>query len=539
MRRFQVPDSPKASHSARASNGQFRLSKPKLLALIVLWIIIMWGMASTAFCVEPASIDFTPLNPPVNAPPYLDTPPPINLLNLPAPEVLLDTGVRNHSMVAQLIDGEVLLVTCGEGGQSTPIKLATGGVGPMPGPQHTWGAVICFDATGKLRWREDFHHETESTHISPFPSFIDVTEEGDWVITCIPDLHNTGKPGEMRAYNPDGTLRWATPAPGDKPWGNGVTNIGDLDGDGRREVIFSNSAVSVCLDAQTGALLWTFDDGVSTCHGRPVLADLDHDGKPEYFLGSEYGDDKDRKLSSLYLLEDKGGVAHRRRGLLGDFGSTPAVAYDVNGDVQDELLLAGQNLTWFEPRHETYLYVVDGTLQDVVPPIATGVPRVTVGDFDGDEHVEAVGIQDYRDGGPLRELAIVCADVTNGGIKWKREVPRIWLCGDPAAGDLDGDGRMEILVSTNYPSGYAHQPEQAPWGDLYAVKPDGNVVYRQTFPNAVYSPIIVDLDGDGRNEVVVACHDGKVYKIDTPGKATSRSWPVVQANQRRTGHTGR
>lgn len=505
--------------------------------LVLFWLAFICIMPARIAAAESAPIDPTPVNPPVDAPPFPDAPPAINRLGLSNPEVLVDTGVRNHGLVAQRIEGDVLLATCGEGGQSTPIKLATGGVGPMPGPHHTYGAIVCFDATGRIRWREDFRHETESIGISPFPSFIDVTGAGDWAITCVPALQKTGRPGEMRAYNLDGTVRWAVPVPGEKPWGNGCTNIGDLDGDGQREVIFSNSANSVCLDAKTGRILWTYADGVSTCHGRPVLTDLDGDGRPEYFLGSEYGDEKEGRLSSLYVLEDKGRVAARRRGLLGDFGSTPAVAWDVNGDGRRELLLAGQNLTWFKPRHESYLYVVDAALDDVVPPIPTGVPRVTVGDFDGDGHAEAIGIQDYRDGGPLREFAIVSADVSAGRIKWKREVPRLWLCGDPAAGDLDGDGQMEIAVSTNYPSGYAHQPDQAPWGDLYVVTPRGEIVYRHTFPDAVYAPIILDLDGDGKNEVVVACHDGKVYRLATDGKASTRSWPQVQANQQRTGHT--
>ena len=82
---------------------------------------------------------------------------------------------------------------------------------------------------------------------------------------------------------------------------------------------------------------------------------------------------------------------------------------------------------------------------------------------------------------------------------------------------------------------YPHQPEQAPWGD-HVVTARGEILYRHTFPDAVYSPVAVDLDGDGLNDLVLACHDGKVYRIPTRGKALSRSWPVVQANQRRAGH---
>lgn len=477
------------------------------------------------------------VNPPVDAPPYPGPPPAINSLDLPEPRTLFTTGVRNHALVAQAIDGDVLLITTGNGGPALPVKLASGGVASTETTPHTYGAIVCFDAAGTLRWREDFKHETASLSIAPFPSFLDLTGKGDWAVTCVPALQNAGKPGEMRAYHPDGRLRWATPVPGERPWGNGCTTIGDLDGDGRREIIFANTAESTCLDAQTGALEWSYRDGVSTCHGRPLLADLDGNGDLDYFLGSEYGDDKNARLSPLFILGPDGQPRQRRHNLLGDFGSTPAVAWDINGDGADEIILAGQNLTWFKPRHQSHLYVLNAALEDVVPPIPTGAPRVTVGDFDGNGHPEAIGIQDYRDGGPLTETAIVGTDLKAGTVAWKTPVPRIWLCGDPAAGDLDGDGAMEIVVTTNYPSGYAHQPEQAPWADLYIVEGDGTIRYRHTFPDAVMSPIILDLDGDGKNELLAACHDGNVYVIETEGKSTGQRWPHVQANMRRTGHT--
>lgn len=199
------------------------------------------------------------------------------------------------------------------------------------------------------------------------------------------------------------------------------------------------------------------------------------------------------------------------------------------------MILAAQNLTWFEPRHPTFVYCVNDRLEDLYPPIPSGTPRFVVGDFDADGHVEAVGIQDYRDGGPLREWAVVCLDLTVGTVKWKREVPRIWLTGDPIAADVDGDGIREIVVTTNYPSGYAHQPGTRPWCDLYVVRPTGEVILRRTFPDAVMSPIAIDVDGDGLIELVLPCYDGQVYVMPTRGPAASESWPLPQANACRTG----
>jgi outer membrane protein assembly factor BamB len=474
----------------------------------------------------------TVVNPPVDAPTD-KAPDPVDTLGLPH-RVLLDTGLRNHGLVAQFIQGEVLFAVVGEGGRAYPARLATKRGVNAP-PAHTFAGLVCFDATGRVRWREDFRHDSVCRSISPFPSFVDVSGQGDWCISCIPTLHKSGQPGEMRLYEPDGSLRWATPVPGTHPWGNGACLVEDLDGDGRREIVFGNCRETTCVDAETGGLRWSYGDGVSTCHGRMALGDLNGDGRAEICFGSEYADDEKARLSSLFILDGAGKVLHRRRNLLGDLGSTPVVLADVNGDGTAEMIVASQNLVWFKPRHPAVIYCVDGNLKDLYPPIETGAPRFVVGDFDHDDHVEAVGIQDYRDGGPLTERAVVCADLTAGTVKWKRPVPRIWLCGDPIAADVDGDGASEIIVTTNYPSGYAHQPELAPWGDLYILKATGEVLLRRTFPDAIMSPIVLDVDGDGLNELLLPCHDGKVYIVETPGRATSDSWPMPQAGMMRKG----
>ena len=369
MRRFQVPESPNAPRQSKPSSNRFILSKPKLLALVLLWIIILWSMASSAFATGPTSINFTPINPPVNAPPYPDDLPPINHLNFPAPEVLVETGVRNHSMVAQLINGEVLLVTSAARAASRPPSSSPPAASAPCRGRSTPGAPPSA-STPRARSagaRTSATKRNRSTS-PPFPPLSTSPATGDWAITCIPDLHNTGRPGEMRAYRPDGTLRWATPRARGTSRGATAARTSatwTATDDGRS---YSRIRPSRCASMRlTGAVLWTFEDSVSTCHGRPVTADLDHDGKMEYFLGSEYGDNMDTEALLPLYSGGRGQCDPTAAGpCWATFGSTPAVACDVNHDGRDELLVAGQNLTWFEPRHETYLYVVDGLLQDVV-----------------------------------------------------------------------------------------------------------------------------------------------------------------------------
>ena len=302
-----------------------------------------------------------------------------------------------------------------------------------------------------------------------------------------------------------------------------------------RGVVYRHCGTTVCVDAGTGVQRWIVTDDVCTCHGRLALGDVDGDGRPEICLGSEYGDDRAKRLSSVFVVNEEGTVSHRRKGLSGDFGSTPVVLADVNDDGIPEILVAGQNLTWFEPRHTAAIHCFDGQLRDVCAPVPTGTPRFTVGDFDGDGRVETVGTQDYRDGGPLQTKAIFCADPKEGRIKWVVDVPRIWLTGDPIAVDVDGDGRPEIVLTTNYPSGYAHQPGTAPSGDLYILRASGKILLRQTFPDAIMAPIAVGMGDSGHVSLVLPCYDGYVYVMRTRGLAGKGVWPCPQGNPQRTG----
>ncbi|WP_437964838.1 FG-GAP-like repeat-containing protein [Sorangium sp. So ce260] len=125
-----------------------------------------------------------------------------------------------------------------------------------------------------------------------------------------------------------------------------------------------------------------------------------------------------------------------------------------------------------------------------------------------------------------------------GEVAW--ELGREPILGAPAIADLDGDGAQEIAVST--------------WpGTIYVVGANG--LLREGWPvrlpeipscpldpgapasapcmsagariarGASASPVIADLDGDGRLDVIQAAFDGKVYAFDADGGAL-RGWPV-------------
>ena len=146
----------------------------------------------------------------------------------------------------------------------------------------------------------------------------------------------------------DGKLIWKTPVAGDKPWVNGSCVVGDFNNDGRVEIVYGACSAVMCLDGETGKVLWIYDDRVSICHGRLAAGDVNGDGQLKIIFGTEYSDDFEKCLSSMIILDGEGNVLSRRENILGDLGSTAIRLADVNNDGIPEIIAASQNLCWNE-----------------------------------------------------------------------------------------------------------------------------------------------------------------------------------------------
>ena len=469
------------------------------------------------------------VNPPKDAP--FNSVPPKELDKIGMQSyVLINTGLRNFAVVSVKVGNRRVFAVTGEAGPAASVKLAT--KDGVVGEHHVRSAIVCFDSDGNVLFREDFSHEKDNCSICVYPAFIDISGNGDWAVSYI-----AGGRGMHDIYLRliDGELIWKTPVPGKNKWGNGSCISGDINNDGKVEIVYGCNTAVVCIDAASGKILWVYDNAVAICHGRLSYGDVNGDGKGEICFGTEYSDNHDKCLSSIVVLDCNGNEVARKRNILGDLGSTQTVLADINNDGKLEILNASQNLCWNEPRHPSNIFAFDGNLDETYPAIANGCPRFSVADVDGDGHLEAVGITDYRDGGTLRQFAVVCTDLLTGKIKWALPVSRCWLTGDSVCADFDGDGKQEVLLTSNYGTGYSFQPEEKPWSDVYVVKADGTLLFCKTFPNMIYSPIVADVDGDGLAEIVAPCYDGNIYVIKTPAKACDADWPFVCQNVQRTG----
>jgi hypothetical protein len=282
------------------------------------------------------------------------------------------------------------------------------------------------------------------------PAVGDVTGDG------IPDVVFTSFSGG--AYTSAGTITAISGADGSTHWSaapgvyaSAGVALGDLDGDGAAEVCTAGTAAAVvCLDG-AGNVLWQAGGELSYV-GAPAVADLDGDGLAEVILGRQ-------------VFNHDGSV--RWVGTAG-VGYSMSFAADMDGDTALEVV-AGNTV-----------YDTDGT----VLWNNGGFDGIdAVGDFDGDGLPEVVTTANGY---------VTLTDDT-GGILWSVGVPGGGGGGPPTVADFDNDGAPEIGVAGAY---------------YYSmVEGDGSTRWSmpvQDYSSSVTGSSVFDFEGDGAAEVVYA-----------------------------------
>lgn len=418
-------------------------------------------------------------------------------------------------MIAGEVDGEVrIFLASDEFYRSSP-------------PPHA-GFLTCLNASGQ----QVFKKEADSGGISVFPNFLEPPGVGPSIFYAS-GPYTTGSVGEACLVSArNAQIIWSKPTT-NRFYGNGCCVMADVDGDGSEELVYGDQAAVRCFRAKDGELKWVYNDHISICHGRMAFGDINGDGKAELVLGTEYANED--RTSSVLALDGKGHLVWRKNGIKGDMGSTPAVIIDVDGDGRPEILKVELDLLNQAkmPWAGLFCFRGDGTIKYRAD---FGCSGMAVGDIDGDGVPEAVGISDSRDGGTLAvdRNEIRCLNLETGRLKWRTPVTRTWLGSqDPSIADLSGKARLDVVVTTSNPSGYGYRKGHPPFGDAYIVNSQGQIVWKTTLPDFIHQPFVSDIDKDGRNELILPCHDGSVRCYSTQGRP-GKLWSLTGANLRRT-----
>jgi large repetitive protein len=293
----------------------------------------------------------------------------------------------------------------------------------------------------------------------------------------------------------DGTPVWTVRStPGNPLVGRfGQVAAADLDGDGVVEVLGHRRDGRLVAFGRGGAVLWVSDPvpGVGQRHaGGPAVGDLDGDGVPEIVLGRSVLSNRGELLAhgtanqgQNYNVYGPFGVA-----LPPGFNSLlQSVVADVDLDGRNELV-AGDTVyrLVLRPDGSHVLEMVwDGEVDDRL--MADGFSAV--GNLDDDPEAEIVYVSSgkirvYHHDGAIHADWRVMVPVS------PFRIPTFWGSA-PTLADLDGDGRTEILVLTA----------------THLIAYDGRLAVRWSREltedfGGIHGVTAFDFDGDGVREVL-------------------------------------
>ena len=310
----------------------------------------------------------------------------------------------------------------------------------------------------------------------------------------------------------------------------GVPAIGDINGDGVADIVVGCWGHYVYAWSYTGGLLpgWPFDSK-DTIWSSPALADIDRDGRKEVIIGGDCtgGSGWPYPPGGLLFVFRGDGSIHPGfpRCTPEVIWSSPAVA-DIDNDGYYEIIVGTGHYYTATNRLTTegfrvYAWNHDGTDCAGWPVTAPGctMGSPAVGDIDGDG-IKEIAIGSYPVAGRGANGLMLIKG--NGSVIWSQAAFGGPNRGSPVFGDVNGDGRPEVIMGSGQAIGA--------W-DLW-----GNCVWNQVLDNFVLTtPAVGDFDRDGRVEAAVGTGSdsggGSFYIFDCGARRSGEDdalfpWPM-------------
>ncbi len=335
--------------------------------------------------------------------------------------------------------------------------------------------------------------------------------------------------GNIYVLNENGTNAWSTPE--GQPFVAlgvplGAPLVADLNGDGIAEILVpGEDGVVFGYGGPDGRPLGSMNDGVLVRSANPIpsVELFGADLNPQT-PGLEFGFGSDRDESGLSRLEIYGvsqdGRAIRRGvgSLRGGSGQLPAILVDVNGDGSKEIVASVRadssdttgtvQLHLFDPLPQTSREFVLAPLPDTAYYSAP-----VVGDLDRNGRMDVVVTSSN---GNIYALEM---DVVDGQPRFRLRDgwPRyIFASGrdQVSLADVDGNGYLEVLAIET--GGVFHVFNYH--GESLVSLPMTVASELRYFIEPQLAPLVVDLTADGDPEFILPLDDGQVIGVDAGGQ---------------------
>ncbi|HUP68331.1 MAG TPA: VCBS repeat-containing protein [Acidimicrobiales bacterium] len=301
--------------------------------------------------------------------------------------------------------------------------------------------------------------------------------------------------------------RWSIDLPGAAVRESSPLGI-DLDGGGLDVVFGAHDAKVYALHGSDGSTVGGWPRQTShAVNSSPAGADTDGDSRPEVFVGSGVGSHGQCSGGAMYSFEHDGTERFRFQGSDQDcpsqaVHSSPAIG-DINRDSNPDVTFGALGLRMYSLSHSGTMnggwpYYTDDTVFST-PALA---------DVNGDGQTDVIVGGDSSPGAPIDHRGgLVRAISGTGQTLWEFRVNEI-VRSSPAVGDIDGDGKAEIVFGTG--DYWVRQPGGASDATkVFALNLNGSLKWaRDTGGYTMASPALADIDGNGRLDVAISTFDG-------------------------------
>ena len=315
--------------------------------------------------------------------------------------------------------------------------------------------------------------------------------------------------------------------------------LGDLDNDGDLEIVFGSFDHRVYAFHHDGRLVNGWPRFVrDTVWPSPALADLDQDGFLEVIIGVDTHTEGPPFNTSdggaLYVFRGNGDLMPGWPQFIGQtIFSSPAVG-DLDGDGSLEIVHGtGDNFNNPLAGYKVYVWNSNGTLRWTGSTSGYVIGSPAIGDIDGDGKQEVVvTVRDER----------VYAWNHDGSLLWSAKPTNFQgltmpLHSAPVLADYNGDGRPDVFVTIYWDAAILNGPNGA---QLTARSTsDSRPAYMSNYTVSDNAAVMGDIDGDGKLELVLASAEqtgttGQVVFWDLNLTPSSAPWPMFGRTARHT-----